>query len=175
MLADTANNTLWVLTYEWLNPKDTPAKENAVRTVPLGGNLTQIQGLSSLDPSGGVFAASTNNIWWIPVIKPLTTDPPTPPNNTPLRILEMRGSIQALHLTLEKNLYLVEWFNQSNNVWRFRVEGGSNTLTPSSGTLLFGINSTAYPFPPADRPVVTSITVNPNNRDVYVGLFRQGA
>ncbi|TPX60949.1 hypothetical protein PhCBS80983_g01476 [Powellomyces hirtus] len=164
-----------VLSYWYLSPRLTPATLHPPRIVSFGngtrGPSGTISALSSLDAGGGVYAAEQGRIWWIPVVRPLTAFPPDNANAT--MIAQLGGVIQAIW-TVEntQTLYVAEWFNSSNNIRKYTIS--NRALQNPKTAPLIAINSTVYPNPPTDRPVISCILSHPRTQDVYVGMYGAG-
>ncbi|KAJ3020268.1 hypothetical protein HKX48_001095 [Thoreauomyces humboldtii] len=165
-----------VLAFWWLSPEKTPALP--MRTITFGngtaaGPTGAVSILSGLDAAGGIYAVDQGALWWIPVVQPLTAVAPSA-STVPAKVAEMGGTIQALwSMETTQTVYVAEWFNSSNNIHAFQVDQkvlqGSPTATP-----LIAINASAYPAPPSDHPVVSSVVGHPTTGDVYVGMASSG-
>ncbi|TPX63289.1 hypothetical protein SpCBS45565_g06712 [Spizellomyces sp. 'palustris'] len=173
-LADRSTASLSVLPYGYLSPRETPDASRPPRQVKLSNGTGEVTALSALDAYGGLYAASGTKLWWVPVVTPLTADPPSAGNTNSSMVGELRGTVQAMWLMQNsQTLFVAEWFNSSNNIWRYDLRGTRN-LTSSPGQVLIRINSTAYPNPPQDHPVVSSVIPHPKTGDIYVGLYGAG-
>ncbi|KAI8825857.1 uncharacterized protein EV422DRAFT_514447 [Fimicolochytrium jonesii] len=161
-----------VLTYWWLSPRQTPDPNHPPRVVPLNGTSGALTSLTSVDAAGGVFGSESGRLWWIPVVRPLSADPPDAGSNLTL-VRQFGGTIQSLWASeTTGSLYVAEWFNSSNNIHKYPMSRDPKDI-PATSVPLISLNSTSYPNPPADRPVVASIAAHPVTGDIYVAL--QGA
>ncbi|KAI9100393.1 hypothetical protein DFS34DRAFT_483813 [Phlyctochytrium arcticum] len=161
-----------VLAYWYLTPRETPVPEFPPRTIPYPAQ-GPASVLSHLDGYGGVYAAVGARVYWMPVVRPLSADPPGE-NGTLAGV--MGGPVQALWMMQNsQTLYVAEWFNSSNNVWRYDLPTNSRNLSsPLTATPLIKLNSTTYPNPPSTSPVVSSVVAHPTTGDIYLGLFGAG-
>ncbi|KAJ3167146.1 hypothetical protein HDU88_002483 [Geranomyces variabilis] len=176
MFLARATGGIEVLSYWYLSPRETPATQPP-RIVSFGngtaGPSGVISALSSLDAAGGIFAAEQTRLWWIPVVRPLSASPPDSSAAATTMVAQLGGVIQAIwSVESAQTLYVAEWFNSSNNIHAFAMNG--RTLVNPKQSPLISINSTIYPNPPADQPVISCVVSHPRTQDVYVGMFGAG-
>ncbi|KAJ3160163.1 hypothetical protein HDU86_000999 [Geranomyces michiganensis] len=164
-----------VLSYWYLSPRETPATQPPrIVTFANGtGPSGVISALSALDAAGGIYAAEQTRLWWIPVVRPLSAAPPDSDSAKPTLVAQLGGVIQAIW-TVEsaQTIFVSQWFNSSNNIHAFSMNG-RKMLNPKQPPLI-SINSSVYPNPPADRPVISCVATHPRTQDVYVGMFGAG-
>ncbi|KAJ3298512.1 hypothetical protein HDU76_006458 [Blyttiomyces sp. JEL0837] len=75
-LVNSVSNTIDVLTYWWLSPRESPFDYYPPRSVPLPQNATQVSAMTTLENHYGVYIASGHMLYWIPVCEPYTPGPP---------------------------------------------------------------------------------------------------
>ncbi|KAJ1558513.1 hypothetical protein HK096_011119, partial [Nowakowskiella sp. JEL0078] len=190
-----------IMPFWYLNPKDTPDKNTPFRTSPFptvynGTNtssfLTEtVQVISSLDSSGGVYVSANRSLFWQPILAPFSANPPKSNSNT-----NSSGNIQGsgqldptgagstnglITRTTPLKLRDMEYSNNASKVWLLDIHDvtiSSVSQAPPNGTLkldniklLFTIDNTTYPFPPLNQSSVSSVAVNPDNGDIYVGII----
>ncbi|KAI9017082.1 hypothetical protein BC832DRAFT_6884 [Gaertneriomyces semiglobifer] len=175
-LSEPGASTINVHSYWYLSPRQTPDIDRPVRSVAYPNGTSEVSVLTSLDAHGGLFGAEGTKVWWIPVVKPLTADPPEEDKGNATLVADLLGTVQAMWLMQNsQTLFVAEWFNTSNNIHRFSVRSGSPIEPMANISVpLVHINNTVYPHPPTNTPVVSSIVVNPVSSDIYVGLYGAG-
>ncbi|KAI9364002.1 hypothetical protein DFJ73DRAFT_810592 [Zopfochytrium polystomum] len=74
-LYNQLSSTLDVLSYWWLNPRETYDRDHPPRSVPLP--VSGVLSVSTLDNNFGVYVASGNQIWWVQVTAAYSAGPPS--------------------------------------------------------------------------------------------------
>ncbi|KAJ3201881.1 hypothetical protein HDU67_001007, partial [Dinochytrium kinnereticum] len=187
-LVDATAKTIDVLSYWYLNPRRTPAKEFAPRSIPFPENVTTIDRITSLDSNFGVYASTNNTLYYIPVTDFYTASLASVRPSIRLGVFE--GTIGPMWLVQDfSTLYLVEHIpGNRTTLWRWTVSGPTsqigltnpqNTTSPlhATGTPLLTLNQTTWPPLPYNpdaeqyaRGPISSIAADSTSGDVYVGL-----
>ncbi|KAJ3103401.1 hypothetical protein HDU96_009285 [Phlyctochytrium bullatum] len=171
----SSSGSVDVLNYWYQSPRRTYARDYPPRSIAFPPNVTAIDRITSLDNSFGVFAASNNTVYYLPVtdlyspnFTPPTTDAGaanftlTSSYRGAVKVGVFQGTLGAMWLTQDfASLYLVEHIPANRTVvWRWPVSGptarigvvdpSNYTGSPyiSEGRVLLELNRTTWPPAP---------------------------
>ncbi|KAJ3095108.1 hypothetical protein HDU97_007263, partial [Phlyctochytrium planicorne] len=191
--------TIDVLSYWYLNPRQTYNKLVEPRSIPFPQNVVNVDLISALDSSFGVFAVTdAHTIHYIPISDFYNAGPPK--NRQSKKLGSFRGIVTALWLTNDfSSLFVAEHLVGNRTlIWRFGVSGDSlpvgfasdkngtviTDVPPPNAAVVLKFNATTFPSianPPSpqsassvtdyiSRGPVSCIAVDERTSDLYVGL-----
>ncbi|KAJ3096904.1 hypothetical protein HDU97_005451 [Phlyctochytrium planicorne] len=199
-LVNNYASTIDVLSYWYLNPRQSYNKLVEPRSVPFPPNVTTVDLISAMDSSFGVFAVTdSHSVHYIPVSDFYNAAAPSA-NRQPKLLGSFRGVVTALWLTNDfSSLFVVEHLVGNRTlIWRFGVSGDSlpvgfpsdkngtviTDMPPPNAAVVLKFNATTFPSianPPSpqsassvteyvSRGPVSCIALDERTGDLYVGL-----